>query len=173
VEFWGKMAEDKKDALSLEARVGFCGNYSVRIDSAMRLSIPAKFRDVLEKKFGEEGTRLIIFPGDRCVRVMPYSVWLEFERELAQISRLNPEGERLHTFIYGLMSECELDSQSRIRLTPALCRYADLERDAVVVGRKDEMSIWRQRTWDEFSSEMFTKYTDVMRELDRSRMPRM
>lgn len=156
----------------MQGRIGFCGNYPVRLDSAMRLAIPARFREVLEERFGEDGARLILFPGDRCIRVMPYPTWVEFEKELAQMSRLNPEGERFHTFIFGLMTECELDTQNRVRLTPALCRYIELERDAVVVGRRDEMSIWRQRTWEDFSQEMFRSYADVLREIERSRLPR-
>ncbi len=139
----------------------------------MRLAVPAKFREVLEACYGPDGSQLVLVPGDQCIRLMPHPVWDEFAQELEQISMLNPDNDRLRTFLYGLMAECELDAQNRIRLTPALCAYIGLERDAVVVGRGNEMSIWREDTWKSFCQDMGKNYLEVLRGIDRSRMAKM
>jgi len=143
----------------------------VRLDNAMRLAIPAKFREVLEKRFPADGARLVLVPGDKYIRAMPYSTWVEFQRELDKFPSLGYKSQEVKMFFYGHMAECELDGQNRIRLPKVLCELIDLERDAVVVGNGNEMTIWRARVWEDFSRKMTERLPDLLQALEEGRAP--
>ena len=66
---------------------------------------------------------------------MPVPVWQKLQRQLEQLPDFDPKSSVLRTFIFGNMLLCPLDSQNRIRLSPELCRMAELERDhKVAIG---------------------------------------
>ncbi|MGB9690605.1 MAG: division/cell wall cluster transcriptional repressor MraZ [Candidatus Sumerlaeaceae bacterium] len=167
------MGDETKNSASLSQRlVGFFGNYAVRLDAANRLPIPAKFREVLEARFGHEAYPLMLMPGDGYIRVVPYAVWSEMSRQLEQASKFSPEAARLKMLLYGNMADCELDSQNRVRIPAGLCELIELERDAMVVGCGDELAIWRRHAWEKFNVESSKRLNDLMSEFSRSQMPK-
>lgn len=156
---------------SFEAPIGFCGHYEVRLDNAMRLAIPAKFRDVLEARYRKDGTRLILVPGGKkYLRAMPFSTWTDYQRELDDFAKCGPKGRDVKVFLYGLMAECELDAQNRIKLPKVLCDLIGIERDAVVAGGGNEITIWRKHDWDEFSREMACQLPELLQTLEDARI---
>ncbi len=167
------MADEIKNIAQPSARqIGFYGNHEVRLDAANRLPIPAKFREVLESRFGHEAYPLMLMPGEECIRVMPYAVWSEMCRQLEQASRFSPETARLKMSLYGNTADCELDTQNRIRIPAGLCKLIELERDAVVVGCGDEMAIWRRHAWEKFNAEVSKNLSQLMSEFSRSQIHR-
>jgi MraZ protein len=134
----------------IELSAGFNSNYAVKIDSALRVAIPAKFREVLDKKYGASATQVVLVPDKGKVKVLPVPVWQKMEDELNSLPELDPVSDKYRTFVFGNMSFCQLDVQNRIRLTPTLCRLAGLEKNVVFVGRQNQMEIWDAAKWDEF-----------------------
>lgn len=134
----------------VELSAGFNSNYSVKIDSALRVAIPAKFKEVLDKKYGTASSQVVLVPDNGKVKVLPVVVWQKMEAELNALPELDPVADKYRTFVFGNMSFCSLDTQNRIRLTPTLCRLAGLEKNVVFVGRQNQMEIWDAAKWDEF-----------------------
>ena len=70
--------------------------------------------------------------------------------EVLETTLLNNGGE-LGSFVryaVGGVTECVLDKQGRIRLTPALREDAKLTKDVVLTGMLDWVEIWDKSAWD-------------------------
>jgi len=49
--------------------------------------------------------------------------------------------------------DCDLDTQGRILVSPALRAAAGLEREAVLIGALDRFEVWRPEAWEQFLKE--------------------
>ncbi|MBI4211423.1 MAG: division/cell wall cluster transcriptional repressor MraZ [Deltaproteobacteria bacterium] len=124
----------------------FRGRYRHSIDNKGRLSIPAKFRDVLASQFDE---RLIVTNFDQCLWAYPVPEWQELERKVAALPQFLEEVKALQRAFISAAVECPLDKQGRILLPPELREYAGIvgESDAVVVGMTRRIEIWSAERW--------------------------
>ena len=68
----------------------FRGRYQHTVDPKGRLSIPAKFRDVLA---GYEGP-LVVVPNEIALEVYPFQEWERQERRIPRASRRSIRGRR-------------------------------------------------------------------------------
>ena len=50
--------------------------------------------------------------------------------------------------------KCELDSQGRIVIPQKLRKYAQLEKDTVIIGVNDRAEIWSAELWSQDEEEM-------------------
>lgn len=156
----------------LEIGLGFTGNYPVKLDSGLRIAVPSKFREILDKKYAATAGQVFVIPGDGRLRVLPVPVWQKVQSQLEEISEFDPNGDELKTFIFGNLAICPLDAQNRIRLSPALCEMADLEKEVVVVGQQNQMELWNANKWKEFNVGTVKNLKAVMAEVFRNRQPR-
>lgn len=138
----------------IEALLGFTSNFPVKLDSALRLPIPAKFRSVLNSNYRQYSTKLVVAPDKGKLRMFPIPVWMETQKRLEASDQFNAEANARNAFIYGHLHQTAIDAQSRIRLPQSLADMAGLKKDVVVVGKKLSMEIWDAAKWAEFSGKM-------------------
>ncbi len=127
----------------------FLGTYEHTVDEKGRLSVPSRFRDILAEKHLPE--KLIITQGlDTCLFGYPLDEWQAFEKKI--MSRpLTRSDDRY--FVRRLLAgavECSLDKQGRIMLPAGLRQFADLKREAVIVGVSTRFEIWSPERWAEY-----------------------
>jgi MraZ protein len=60
-------------------------------------------------------------------------------------------------FFLGNSCECMCDRQDRILIPKSLRKYANLEKDIVLVGNLDRFEIWDRTLWDNINKEMEQK----------------
>ena len=125
----------------------FIGEYSYSLDSKGRINVPAKFRQSLSED--NENTFVITRGVDPCIWVYPLSHWKEIESNLRNLSSIL----KIHrTFVRNTAryaSPSTYDKQGRITLTPSLIEYADLDKDALIIGMINKMEIWNPDRLDE------------------------
>lgn len=165
------MGETGDDNSGLGASLRFTGNFPVKLDSALRIAVPAKFREILDQKYGS-ASELVVVPDSGKLKVLPMPVWHKLEEKLLELSEFDPSGDDLRAFIVGNMLQCPLDAQNRIRLTPALCEMAELEKELVVVGQLDRMELWSAAKWKEFNAGTVKNLKAVMADVFRSTQSR-
>jgi MraZ protein len=85
------------------------------------------------------------------------------------LSSFDPNADEYRTFVFGNMAVCQLDAQSRVRLTPSLCDLAELKKEVVVVGQQDRMEVWDTAKWKEFNANTAKNFKSVMAEVFRNR----
>ncbi len=131
--------------------IGFMGEYNHTVDAKGRLIIPAAYREKL-------GERFVVTKGiDDCLVVYAMEQWEELLEKLSQISMTRQNNRNFNRFMLGKAGEVELDSHGRILLNNAFREYAQIEKDAVLVGAGKYIEIWAK-----------DKYEAMMNDLDIS-----
>jgi MraZ protein len=125
----------------------FNGRFDHSIDDKGRVSIPARFREVLLR---ENHDRLYItnfpFAGERCLALYPPSQWDALNANLRTKPRFDPHVQVFETLIIGGAHEVPVDRQGRILIPPKLREYAALDREVTFSARQDHFQLWDKQT---------------------------
>ena len=127
----------------------FRGKFEHTIDDKGRISVPARFREVLQASNDDRVviTNFIISSA-RCLDVYPHAAWVRLEEQLREKPQFDQRVMRFQNFYFANAHECELDKQGRILLAPSLREYAALKKDAVFTSALDKFRIWDKEQWD-------------------------
>src|SRR5918999_2701267 len=106
----------------------FRGRYQHTIDPKGRLSVPAKFRDVLAQFDGA----LVVVPNDHCLEVHPVEEWERLEARPREQSRFNLEVREISRLYVSRAKDVALDGAGRILLPPDSRQGAGLEREVTL-----------------------------------------
>ena len=114
------------------------GQYAHNIDAKGRLFIPAKLREELGETF-----HVTIGP-DHCLTIYPNDTWDDFMAKFHDMPY--SKGKSLRALSANAV-DCEPDGQGRIIIPAKLRKYADLEKEVVVIGSFDRAEIWNAERW--------------------------
>lgn len=125
----------------------FRGRYQHTIDPKGRLSVPAKFRDVLAQFDGN----LIVVPNDNSLEVHPLGEWERLEARINQQSAFDPEVRKVGRLYISRAKDVALDSVGRILLPTDSRQNAGLAREVTLVGLgRLFFEIWDRTRFDEY-----------------------
>jgi MraZ protein len=128
----------------------FRGRYPLTIDPKGRLSIPAKFRDIIRNDY--DG-KLIVVPdrADTCLQVYPLAEWEQQEARLRQMSSFNSETRKLSRLFFSHARDAALDGVGRILIPQETREQAGLGRDVLIVaGGERHFEVWDRGRLHEF-----------------------
>lgn len=133
----------------------FIGEYSHTIDTKGRLSMPARFREILGESF-------IATKGlDQSLFVYPMDEWRILEDKLKQLPLTNQNARAFVRFFFSGATECELDPQGRIRIPANLRDHAQLEKEIVIIGAGTRVEIWSQNVWSSYIDDENLSYDEI------------
>lgn len=136
----------------------FRGRFEYTIDAKGRLSIPAKFREVLNNHYDP---RLIVTNFDGCLWAYPVAEWVELENKVGSLPQFMDEVKALQRVFISAANECSIDKQGRVLVPPSLKSYAGLEGDVVLVGMTKRIEIWSMERWQKVFGEAQTKLENM------------
>lgn len=119
----------------------FLGRYAHTLDAKGRLAVPARFREELAE--GVVLTRGI----DRCLTLYPMAAWLPLAEKVRALSITDPDARAFRRLVFAEASDLALDAQGRILVPPELRAFADIEREAIVIGVDTYLEIWSPARW--------------------------
>lgn len=120
----------------------FIGEYNHTIDAKGRLIVPSKFRESLGEEF-------VVTKGlDGCLFVYPMEEWNEFTEKLRELPLTKKDARQFSRFFLAGAASCEVDKQGRILIPAVLREFAELEKDAVLVGVSSRIEIWSKANWE-------------------------
>jgi MraZ protein len=122
----------------------FRGRFEHIVDSKGRVSIPARFRELLAEKYDD---RLILTNFDRCLVAYPYEEWRVLEERVGSLSMVKKEVKAFQRFFISGATECPIDKLGRILVPPTLRDYAQLGRNVVFAGMLRKFEIWSKERW--------------------------
>ncbi len=118
------------------------GEYKHSLDAKNRIFIPAKFREY----FGDA------FYITRKMNKTCLAVYSEEEMEIIS-EKLNqfPDSEvsDIREFFFSKSSRVSPDANGRVGILPELLTYADIEKNAVIIGAGNHLQIWSEDAWNE------------------------
>ncbi len=124
----------------------FMGEYHQKIDEKGRVTIPAKIRYELGESF-------VITRGlDGCLFIYPKTVWEKIVTKYQQLPNVKDARNFMRFFLSGAMT-LDFDKQGRINIASPLIKYANLQKDCVVIGVGERLEIWSLDNWNNFINE--------------------
>ncbi|ERM82649.1 hypothetical protein P872_06460 [Rhodonellum psychrophilum GCM71 = DSM 17998] len=118
----------------------FNNQFDCKLDAKGRLTLPAKIKAAIPESNGNE--LMLRLGNDGCLEL--YTM-IEFKKLYNQVNALNSQNEEQRlvkrNFFRG-NNDVELDGAGRLLIPKTFMLYADIEKDAVVVGMGSYVEIW-------------------------------
>ena len=136
----------------------FTGEYEHNVDAKNRIFVPARFRDELGETF-------MVARDLRGARLKMFSIegWRNYIAPIMEQER--KISEKALRYLHRNAMQVSPDSQGRILLSRELLDYAEINKNAVIVGCSSYAEIWSAENW---RAELDSEDNDeISRELER------
>lgn len=125
----------------------FTSEYESKLDSKGRLVLPSRIKAQLPEDGG--GHELVIRRGfEQCLILYPM---VEFRKVFSKISGLNEFNEEYRklqrNFLSGVVT-VELDNNGRFLIPKNMLSYAQIEKDAMLVGMGNKVELWNPAIYE-------------------------
>ena len=124
--------------------MSFTGEFYNTIDQKNRLSIPAKYRNLLNPI--NDRTFVLCKGFDACLFLYPIEEWKIVEEQLSSLSSIK---DRHRNFIRNIVRHANYvryDSQGRIAMPDLLLNYANIKKEVLVIGMLRKIELWEPST---------------------------
>jgi MraZ protein len=128
---------------------GFSGRFDHSVDEKGRVSIPARFREILERDSDE--TVFVTncnFDGARCLELYLPRSWRQLVGKVQQKKTFSPEIRAFQMFYIGGAHELQVDKSGRIVIPPRLRDYASLQKEVTFSAMIDHFQLWNREILD-------------------------
>ncbi len=139
----------------------FRGRSKHNLDEKGRLAIPARFREVLEKK--NDGC-LVLTNQHNCLWAFARDDWRVIEEKAADLSLFDRAVNTYRRYFISGAQECPL-KQGRITIPQDLREIAALKREVVLVGELRLFEIWDKEKWEKEFQRAMAKFPEVSQSL--------
>lgn len=120
------------------------GEYLHSIDSKGRLMVPSKLREELGETF-------VVTKGlDGCLFVYPQKAWDVLETNIKALPMA--KGRELKRFFFSSATDCTLDGQGRMLVSPILREFAELKKEVTIIGVSERIEVWNTDKWNEYNN---------------------
>jgi MraZ protein len=126
------------------------GEYEIAIDAKGRCLLPA----VLRKQFPEgSGDRFMISRGfENCLNLFPMETWQVNYQKIAVLDDFDEDARTFKRLFLNGATPVEVDNADRILMPKLLQEYANIKKDAILVGLGDKMELWDKEAYQKFLS---------------------
>jgi MraZ protein len=121
----------------------FIGQYQHSLDEKGRLTIPARFRELLNKG------AYITQGFDMNLMVMTPEAFEQVLAKITSISLTDPTARLLRRLILSNAFLVEVDKAGRILVPPLSRQFLKLEGEAMVIGQGEYFEIWLPSEWEQ------------------------
>lgn len=131
------------------------GEFHHNLDNKSRLVMPAKLLSSL-------GAEVIVTRGfEKCLMVYPVAKWESMVDKFSELTITKSDTRKfLRIFLSGATS-CIIDSQNRIGLPATLKSYANISKEAVILGLDDHLEIWSEDSYNKFLEENLESFSEI------------
>lgn len=139
---------------------GIKGTYTHSVDEKGRVTLPARFRELL-------GDRFVVTRGfDQCLFVYPEAEWAGLEDKLAGQPLGGSDARAFKRLFFASACDAEPDRQGRVLLPQHLREHARIDREVVIIGVSDRVEIWARDRWEEYSQGRIGSYEELAEKLE-------
>lgn len=126
----------------------FLGQYTHSIDPKGRLSVPARFRELLEAgAYISQGF-------EKNLMVLTAAAFERLSARVNEMSLTDPNARQLKRLLFATADRVEVDGSGRIRIPQFLREVAGLNGEAMIVGAGDYFEIWSSQAWQPKAAEL-------------------
>jgi len=99
---------------------------------------------------------------DRCLTVYPLEEWEKLEEKIKTLPMMQKEVKDFMRFFFSTATECELDKQGRILISPAHRERAGITKNVMLVGIINKIEIWDAKAWEARTSQNGDKIGEAL-----------
>jgi len=121
----------------------FLGMYTHNLDAKGRLTVPARFRELLE------GGAYITQGFERNLMVLPPLAFENLSNRVNEMSITDPTARQLKRLLFAAADLVDMDRSGRIRIPQFLREVAGLDSETIIVGAGNYFEIWSPAKWQE------------------------
>ena len=143
----------------------FSGRHEYTLDNKSRVSIPARFREVLSARYD---LRLVLTNLDGCIVAYPYQEWLNINEQVSGTKGASRETRAFLRYYFSGATECPLDKLGRVLIPQTLKAQAHIVKDVVIIGFGKKIEIWAKEKWEELVQQAMAdpdRIADIVSEL--------
>lgn len=130
------------------------GKFYHTIDEKGRVSLPAKFRTRLGKKF------ILSIEFDGCLSLYSIPERKKFEERLMSKPLTSGRVRDLRRLLMTESHEVSVDSLGRILVPAELRQYAGLQREVIFAGQGNFVELWSKERWEPYILSKREEYKD-------------
>jgi MraZ protein len=124
----------------------FQGATGLNLDAKGRIAVPTRHRQPLQE--GSDGKLVLTAHPHKCLLLYPASAWEPIRARIMTFSSFDPQLTLWKRLLVGFAEELELDGAGRLLISPALRKFASLEKQLMLVGQGSHFELWSQEAWD-------------------------
>jgi MraZ protein len=137
----------------------FTGEYECKLDAKGRLVLPAKIKVRLPET---SGNQVVVMQGmEPCLVLYSLLEYKKIYSRIASLNEFNPEFRQLQRNFFRRVSEIDLDSAGRILVPKPMIKYANLEKEIVLVGMGNRVEIWNTDQYEKFLIEDSKTFSEL------------
>ncbi len=126
----------------------FSSEYECKLDAKGRMVLPAKVKSNLPIAGGNS---IVVTRGfETCLVVYPIIEWNKVFSKVAGLNEFNEEYRNFQRNFFRGNTELELDSNGRFLVPKSLLKYAQIDKDAILVGMGNRLEIWNPELYEQF-----------------------
>ena len=126
----------------------FTGEYECKVDAKGRMILPARLKALLPD---EALNTIVINRGfEPCLTVYPMNEWKEIFNKVTALNEFNATYRKFQRSFLRGCTEVVLDGNARVLLPKTMLRYAQIQKEIIVVGVGNRMEIWNPEVYDQY-----------------------
>jgi MraZ protein len=149
--------------------LNFRGRYEHSLDAKHRLTVPARYREVLSN-----GVVLALSPETAPGAPRSIAIWIADDYDahvsasLASLNPISPEAAKLRRLLNNNAHDTELDSAYRVMIPTKWLDFAELGKEVVVTGSGNCLEVWDRAKYDAYNSAALSEYPELAASIGHS-----
>ncbi len=123
----------------------FRGATSLNLDAKGRLAVPSRHRDALQVQCA--GNLVLTAHPHGCLLLYPQPAWEPIQAKMMALSSFDKQSSALQRLLVGYAEDIALDSAGRLLVSPSLREFAQVEKQAMLVGQGSHFELWNMDAW--------------------------
>lgn len=139
--------------------LGYIGKYIYSIDEKNRVNLPSKFRKMTEDK------TFVLSEGlEQCIFVFPYDRWKLYVKGFMSTTFGKKDDRDFFRQLGEKSEDVQIDDQGRIKIRDDFIGFADLQKEALIIGVMFHIEIWNPAVWESYKKELKKPYPELAEE---------
>ncbi len=123
----------------------FRGATSLNLDAKGRLAVPSRHRDALQVQCA--GNLVLTAHPHGCLLLYPQPAWEPIQAKMMALSSFDKQSSALQRLLVGYAEDIALDSAGRLLVSPSLREFAQVEKQAMLIGQGSHFELWNMDAW--------------------------
>lgn len=141
----------------------YFGEAQTAVDEKGRITVSRRFRETMNVLGHQLWYLTRGFDGS--IFLFPREEWEAIREQARQRPSMDAQAIDFRRMFFGSVSEAQPDRQGRLLIPHHLREFANLQKEAVLIGVDDHLELWSKESWRAFQDNNQSHYKNMAAEL--------